>query len=590
MSIKSIQCIVCGSYLVERNDNLYHQFTCKKCESQLYIDPATSEQITISELMQQLGDYASKGDAAALTELATRLKTQLPSKYLVDFYYQLSVNRISGHGDERRFRDFLSTPNVAPCKEDIDVILPILFRFSYNYGSDDSDNIIRLLESGKVVGLDDKSEADYIRFVHKYKDEYLEKIKNVYARHPRDVFICHANRLDAFATTVADNLESRGISCWYDHRNLPETTQDDYVQRIREQITNCKIFLLIAQNIEDITINVQNEMVWSKKREHLNKPVFIVGYFVKDSGAKNNVWDHEHVKHIFSMESSQNCPELAHVWFNRQSKVIEAVVKRYQHSQTEAKQKNGGTDPIPPNPNLAWIWKTALFLSIALIVAASIYFGLSRITLPGSTDNTSKETGSDPSSQVVTSSVLSPFEPSDTLQVLEATVEPPHNIPQVQTSGTVQEPITFPSNETELMVREQTGISKDTIYPDDVAGVLSLTLNRMKITDISFLQHFFGLDWLSLSDNAISDIRPLQNLTSLSVLNLQYNKIHDVAPLQSLFKLSDLDLSDNVIVDVMPLQNIKNLENLNLDSNPLSAEQINRLQKQLPSTIISFSD
>ena len=80
--------------------------------------------------------------------------------------------------------------------------------------------------------------------------------------------------------------------------------------------------------------------------------------------------------------------------------------------------------------------------------------------------------------------------------------------------------------------------------------VTSLSLNNLKLNDISILSQFQQLESLSLNNNSIKDFSPLKNLKKLKELFLSNNDINNLSQIESLkncTKLENLTLADNPI-------------------------------------------
>ena len=96
----------------------------------------------------------------------------------------------------------------------------------------------------------------------------------------------------------------------------------------------------------------------------------------------------------------------------------------------------------------------------------------------------------------------------------------------------------------------------------------SLSLQRLSesrpVRDLSPLQGFSNVRWLSLGSNEISDLSPLRTLTALRELHLTANRVRDISPLQSCVQLERLHLSNNPIGDYGPLQFLPKLRELNI--------------------------
>lgn len=93
--------------------------------------------------------------------------------------------------------------------------------------------------------------------------------------------------------------------------------------------------------------------------------------------------------------------------------------------------------------------------------------------------------------------------------------------------------------------------------------------------NLSFIQEFQNLKYLSLKECEIEDISFVEHLTNLQHLDLAFNEIEDISPLVNLQELTFLDLDSNKVKDLNPLTNLTNLKFLNL-RNALFPELENR--------------
>ena len=98
----------------------------------------------------------------------------------------------------------------------------------------------------------------------------------------------------------------------------------------------------------------------------------------------------------------------------------------------------------------------------------------------------------------------------------------------------------------------------------------NITLNENQIVDISPLVNLTDLMWLNLGGNQISDLAGLERVVSLQQLDASGNQIIDLQPLANLVHLNNITLNGNQIVDISPLVNLTNLMWLNLGGNQIS--------------------
>lgn len=112
--------------------------------------------------------------------------------------------------------------------------------------------------------------------------------------------------------------------------------------------------------------------------------------------------------------------------------------------------------------------------------------------------------------------------------------------------------------------------NKNYFLLDENSNIISLSLIRNKISNISFLKNFPFLKSLNLSYNQILDISGIENLQGLENINLSGNQISDIYCLGELTNLKTLILSGNSIYDASYLANLISLKNLNLSENQIS--------------------
>jgi hypothetical protein len=109
---------------------------------------------------------------------------------------------------------------------------------------------------------------------------------------------------------------------------------------------------------------------------------------------------------------------------------------------------------------------------------------------------------------------------------------------------------------------------------DDVSGIAHLDCPDRGISDLGGLEHFAGLETLSLWENQIEDLSALSTLAQLHDLQLGNNDIADLTPLCGLVNLTALGLGQNRIDDVGALSDLVQLQWLNLDGNELTEDEL----------------
>ncbi len=142
-------------------------------------------------------------------------------------------------------------------------------------------------------------------------------------------------------------------------------------------------------------------------------------------------------------------------------------------------------------------------------------------------------------------------------------------------------------------LRENVALPEGVPLRKDQVGLLrNLSINGLKISDLTGLEHAVSLQRLdagsneitdlqplanlvhlnniTLHGNQISDISPLANLTNLTLLNLSGNQISDLTGLEHAVFLRQLDVGGNEIIDLQPLANLVHLNNITLHGNQIS--------------------
>lgn len=146
------------------------------------------------------------------------------------------------------------------------------------------------------------------------------------------------------------------------------------------------------------------------------------------------------------------------------------------------------------------------------------------------------------------------------------------------------------------------------ITEEDAASLAFL--NCRGISDLSGLEHFTSLSFLTIHDSELADISPLAELTelrtltlrnssvtgiaaltnleALSWLDLRENKISDLSPLTGLSQLTLLDLGNNLLTEVSPLEGLTGLARLGLEANDIS--ELSPLRGMLQLGTLTLSD
>jgi len=119
--------------------------------------------------------------------------------------------------------------------------------------------------------------------------------------------------------------------------------------------------------------------------------------------------------------------------------------------------------------------------------------------------------------------------------------------------------------------------------------LLGLDIGHNSATSLEFLNDLPKLKVLIVADNDLTDISPLANQTDLQYLELINNEITDLSPLANCTELIDLHIGKCNVSDITPLLGLTKLERLWLGGNPISEEDIARLQEALPNCQINYT-
>ena len=76
----------------------------------------------------------------------------------------------------------------------------------------------------------------------------------------RDVFISHSSRDGNAASSVCNQLEAAGISCWIAPRDMDVGGQTGYGANIIEAISNCRMMVVILSQHSNGSVQVMREV------------------------------------------------------------------------------------------------------------------------------------------------------------------------------------------------------------------------------------------------------------------------------------------------------------------------------------------
>jgi len=116
-----------------------------------------------------------------------------------------------------------------------------------------------------------------------------------------------------------------------------------------------------------------------------------------------------------------------------------------------------------------------------------------------------------------------------------------------------------------------------------------LKLKNTRITDLTALEGLKdGLFLLDLTATPVKDISALKDLTNLMSLNLENTQVKDFESLAGLTDLTHLNLKGTQVTDLGPLTGLTKLEKLELGGTPVTKEEVQKLQKALPTCKIKW--
>jgi len=121
---------------------------------------------------------------------------------------------------------------------------------------------------------------------------------------------------------------------------------------------------------------------------------------------------------------------------------------------------------------------------------------------------------------------------------------------------------------TSIRIYLQPNIDFNTI--PNKGNIYNLGLSQNKIEDLSFLEGFDKLNYLTISSNNISNLKGIENVNNIKRLGLNSNNINNIELLYNFNNLEHLDLTYNKVIDINPISNLKKLEYLSLYENGIS--------------------
>lgn len=147
------------------------------------------------------------------------------------------------------------------------------------------------------------------------------------------------------------------------------------------------------------------------------------------------------------------------------------------------------------------------------------------------------------------------------------------NINSVKASS--EEIVNFKDDNLKKVLVRDYDINKDgELSKEEMKKIEELSLEFMRINDITGLEYAVNLKILYLNNNIITDIQPLSNLTNLEELFLSQTNVSDIQALSNLTHLKQLSLKTTEIVDIQVLSKLINLTYLDLSYNGIENIQI----------------
>lgn len=239
MEAKVLKCTYCGAKIPFADSEFV---TCPSCDSVIHFRYA-----------KKLGE--SEDRAAELKALRTRLLECVSSRYH-DFEEMKSISddilSLTGYDFEAKYfyalslkmsnkrvkyNEFLSSDiNTAPGRESLDLVVENMIRYA-------RENERTLIHRFIKRNFSDRLEAEEL--IDRADRRIERSIKDFHGG--QDVFICHKSSDGAVANTVAERLESSGITCFLSERNLEDLeVGEKFENALKNAIASCRILLLIS--------------------------------------------------------------------------------------------------------------------------------------------------------------------------------------------------------------------------------------------------------------------------------------------------------------------------------------------------------
>ena len=115
-----------------------------------------------------------------------------------------------------------------------------------------------------------------------------------------------------------------------------------------------------------------------------------------------------------------------------------------------------------------------------------------------------------------------------------------------------------------------------------------ISISRNPISDISALAHLPKLKRLIAYQTEIDDLTALRELKELQVVWLADTEITNLSPLSDLPNLNTLNISGTAVNDLSPLFGLNSLVEVDVSNTDVTKEDVEELQKHLPSCKIKY--
>ncbi|MEG1510100.1 MAG: leucine-rich repeat protein, partial [Clostridia bacterium] len=267
-----VVCAKCGANFpnVAENADITNQLT-------KLINTGKTEQIGIfrKNLRKELGNQLV--NLADVLAWCDKLKEIYPEDYLAGFYTAFFKDAVGNNEYKNYLKDFdcriVYEPNVF-LKEAMAFAIKHVDVTTAGLTNGFIEKICEQVNSHLVEGETKLNCEDFKKQVNG-RLEQLETEMDLFADIERKVFICYVSEDLTIAKEVYKYLtEGENISCFLSDYNLPKTwtiNNADYWERIKSQIKQANVFLVISSNLLEHKINngALKEIAFAKTQAHL---------------------------------------------------------------------------------------------------------------------------------------------------------------------------------------------------------------------------------------------------------------------------------------------------------------------------------